>query len=74
VIEVVGFISPKRSRGRSVTRYEIEQFGAVSKLIVTSRVELDSWWIWLSWPVTRFFMDWLAFRQLKLLKAAAEKA
>lgn len=72
VIESAGYMSPRRRRNRAVSRYEIEQYGAVTKVTVTSRIDVDSWGQWLLWPVTRLAIDWAAKRQLKHIKNIAE--
>jgi hypothetical protein len=73
VVEIAGFLSPKQSRGRSVSRYEIEQYGELSVLKVTSRTELDSWLLWLAWPLMLPLVSFYGMRQLKAIKAEAEK-
>lgn len=74
VIEFAGFLSLKRPRGRSVSRYEIEQYGSISKLIVTTRIEPDIWFLRFVWPLTRMVFGWLGAWHLKQVKAAAEKS
>ncbi len=73
VIEFTGSMSLRRGRDRAASRYEVEQFGTVSRLTVTSRIDLDRWYMRLLWPILRMTIEWAAQRQLKELKAAAER-
>ena len=74
LIETSGYMSRRRGENRAVSRYELEQYGAVTKLTVTSRIDMDSWGQWLFWPITRLILDWLSNRILKRIKEAAERA
>jgi uncharacterized protein YndB with AHSA1/START domain len=72
VIETSGYMSLRHRRDRAASRYELEQYGAVTQLTVTSRIDVDSWGQWVFWPITRLFIDWAAKRQLKQIRGIAE--
>lgn len=74
LIETSGYMSRKRGVNRAVSRYELEQYGAVTRLTVTSRIDLDSWGQWLFWPITRLLLDWTSNRMLARIKETAEGA